>query len=74
MQTMDHIYDQNHRLRILSGKLIIKRLGDSHLEHLQIIENLLNKNFDEAANAMQDHLNKSKQAALKVLLSNGSCL
>jgi GntR family transcriptional regulator, rspAB operon transcriptional repressor len=67
-QTMDHIYNQNHRLRILSGQKIDTRLKDTQEEHLKIIDFILAEKYDKAADAMKKHLDNSKNAAIASLL------
>lgn len=67
-QTMDHIYNQNHRMRILSGQKIDSRLKDTQEEHLNILDFLLIGKYDEAADAMKKHLDNSKNAAIASLL------
>ena len=67
-QTMDHIYNQNHRLRILSGQKIDSRLKETQEEHLNIIDFLFAEKYNEAADAMKKHLDNSKNAAIASLL------
>lgn len=66
VQLLDMVYDQTHRIRIISGKLT-RRLDDTRTEHLRIIELLLEKQLDAAADAMALHLKNSKRAAFDSL-------
>jgi GntR family transcriptional regulator, rspAB operon transcriptional repressor len=68
-QTMDHLYNQNHRLRILSGEKIDERRKETKEEHLKIIDFLLDGKADEAGDAMKRHLDNSKKASIAYLLT-----
>jgi len=68
LQTMDHIYNQNHRLRILSGQKIDSRLKETQEEHLNIIDLLIAGKNDDAADALKKHIDNSKNAAIASLL------
>ncbi|AOT72966.1 hypothetical protein Gferi_02935 [Geosporobacter ferrireducens] len=67
-QTMDCIYNQIHRMRVLSGKKIDERLKQTQEEHLTIIALLLEDKVEESAEAMQKHLQNSKNATLMSLM------
>jgi len=67
-QTLNHIYDQNNRMRILSAQKLDRRLTETQQEHLSIIDFLIAGKIDEAADAMKEHLDKSKKAAIASLL------
>jgi len=67
VQLLDKVYDQNQRIRILSGRLH-RRLEDTRFEHLTILERLLADDSEGAAQAMSVHLANSKQAAFDSLL------
>lgn len=62
---------QNQRLRILSG-FRQERLNATMQEHQAIIRACLEKNWEEAAEAMEKHLTNSKNASLEMLLANGN--
>ena len=66
VQLLDKVYDQNHRIRILSGKLH-RRLEDTRTEHLLIVERILAGDSEGAAKAMEVHLEYSRKAALESL-------
>jgi Transcriptional regulators len=66
VQLLDRVYDQNSRIRIISGKLS-RRLRDTQAEHLAIIEPLLEKRYAEASKAMARHLASSQKAAYESL-------
>ena len=67
---MANVYDQNHRIRIFSGRLQT-RLEESAQEHLKIIAYLLEKKYEPAAAQMAEHLAKSKRAAFESMLVGG---
>jgi len=64
LQVLDHMYAQNHRMRILSGRRNVHRLERSQAEHLTIIEFLLAGEYANAAEADRIHLGRAKDAAL----------
>lgn len=64
---MENIYNQNHRLRIIAGEKIIKRLDQTNHEHLIIVQHLLRGDREQAAQAMCIHLQNSHQAAIEGL-------
>lgn len=61
------IYNQNYRLRIISGVRSKKRMSETQTEHLKIIENCIQKNWDKAAEAMREHLIAAKKASFEAL-------
>jgi len=65
-QVMNKCYDQNNRMRIISGKLK-SRLQISHDEHLKILDSIINNNMEGAAKAMEYHLESAKKAAIESL-------
>lgn len=67
VQLLDRVFDQNHRIRILSGKLQ-HRLESSREEHLAIVEALLAGDTEAAARAMAAHLEQSRKAAFDSLM------
>ena len=64
---LDKVFDQNHRIRIQSGR-IEHRLEETQAEHLLIVEKLLKGDTAEAAEAMKAHLQRSRQAAFESLM------
>lgn len=64
----DLIQAQNHRLRILAGKAKQERMQMSTSEHIAILTNCLKKDWDQAAEVMEAHLHRSKDATFEVLL------
>lgn len=65
---LEHIYDQNQRIRIFSGKDIWERHVEAAREHLELIRYLLNDQKEEAVASVTLHLIKSKEAAVKSLI------
>ena len=62
-QMLDKIYDQNQRLRILTGQNTKNSLERTQQEHMKIINLLLEDKVIEAADAMRIHLENSKSAS-----------
>jgi DNA-binding GntR family transcriptional regulator len=67
VQLLDRVFDQNNRIRILSGRLE-RRLEASRDEHLAIVDTLLAGDSEGAANAMTYHLEQSRKAAFESLM------
>lgn len=70
-QTYEQTYNQNRRLRILSGNNIERRLVESLDEHILIIDHLLQEDFQQAAQYMRRHLESARSAAFRLLVLNG---
>lgn len=68
--SMEQIYNQNIRLRVLTS-INRSRLMASHPEHTIIIDYLLLEQYEEAAKAMEKHLENAKQVSFKAIISNG---
>ena len=64
---LNHIFDQNMRIRALSGSDIWERHIEAAREHIKIIDYILNNNCDRAGDAMAYHLKGSKEMALNSL-------
>lgn len=64
---LDRVFDQNQRIRIISGRLE-HRLEATRDEHLTIVERLLSSDQEGAAVAMSHHLEQSRNAAFESLL------
>ena len=69
IQLLGLVYDQNVRIRILAGKQT-RRLEDTYKEHLKILDFILADNFENAAEAMVEHLENSRKAALEYVYNN----
>jgi len=65
---LDTVFDQTIRIRIISGKQIRRRLVDTRVEHLAIVDCFLAGDFEGAALAMSNHLENSRKAAFESLL------
>lgn len=71
-QTMyERIYYQNCRLRILSGVKSEKRIEETLQEHLKIINACLEEQWQDAAEAMREHLVCSKRASFMTIIESG---
>ena len=71
VQLLASVYDQNQRIRIISGTVLRQRLEATRTEHLGIIDLLLQGRLDLAAQAMARHLQNSRKAAFESLASAG---
>jgi len=69
MDILNRLYSQNHRLRILSGDLLGYRAEETVKEHKDIVESLILKDYEKAAQAMFMHLQNSKEAAVNVMIN-----
>lgn len=70
MELLNRLYAQNHRLRVLSGSLLSYRNEETIKEHEAILDALLNKNYEQAAQAMQEHLQNSKDASMNIMINS----
>ena len=64
----ERVFNQDCRLRILSGVKSEARIAQTQIEHFEIIDACIQKKWAEAAEAMRKHLVCSKQAALEAIL------
>ena len=62
---MENMYTQNERIRFLST-MMPKRLEESFAEHQVILEAMLERKPQKAADAMHEHLQRAKQVAFKL--------
>lgn len=67
IDTMNRMFVQNHRLRVLSGQKIKNRNELTKDEHINIFDQLLAGNLPGAEEAMRVHLQNSRQAALDAM-------
>lgn len=67
----ERIYYQNCRLRILSGVKSEKRIEETLKEHLKIINACLEEQWQDAAEAMREHLVCSKRASFMTIIESG---
>ncbi|MDV4150467.1 GntR family transcriptional regulator [Clostridium sp. AL.422] len=64
------INNQNQRIRVLSGEVDKNRMKETYDEHIEIINEILEDNIDEAAKIMEHHLKMGKEAGLKLFIEN----
>lgn len=69
INTVRAIYDHNMRLRILAGQKVEYRIESTISEHDEIISLLLESRYEEAAESLRIHLEKSREASYKMMLS-----
>lgn len=62
-------FDQNYRIRVMTGAKSEERLLQSNKEHLEIINSLLRNDYVTAAERMKDHLEASWQATIDMTLA-----
>ncbi len=67
IESLTYIFDQNQRIRKLTEADLVKRHTIASYEHIAIIEDILAKNYPDAAQKMIIHLNNSREVALKNL-------
>lgn len=61
---------QSQRLRIMLGEVVDTRVMSTVEEHLCIIQELLDREYEEAANTMTQHLAKSQKVSFNTIASN----
>lgn len=66
----EQIYNQNLRLRILSGVKGKNRMTETQDEHLKIVDCCICEDWEEAAKAMREHLAFSKKASFDAIFQN----
>lgn len=67
-EILEHIYDQNERIRILGGRNIWQRHREAAKEHVQLVDAILAKDKEAAVSIITEHLKRSKDAAIQSLL------
>ena len=72
LQSYQAISNQNNRFRVLTGYRTERRLMDTSKEHCAILSACIQKNWPGAAQAMRDHLHRSRAAAFALLLEQGA--
>ena len=68
------VESQISRTRILSGRTSQERIKDTVGEHLLIVKNALANNWDAAADAMQQHLQESKNSYFEYMMKQDKFL
>ena len=71
IQSYRAISDQNNRFRIMTGYHTEQRLMDTSREHCAVLSACIRKDWAGAAEAMRDHLHRSRAAAFALLLTQG---
>ena len=66
----EQVYNQNHRLRILSGTRGKNRMLETQDEHLKIVEYCIEEDWNSAAEAMKEHLLYAKKSWFNAILHN----
>lgn len=72
--TLEHVYDQHNRVRVLCGPNMAARYEQATREHLQLIETILDGRIEDAGDLLTKHLHSSKALAVAALMdSDLSC-
>lgn len=66
--TMEHVYIQNQRVRLIIGK-IGYRLENQRNEHITLIDALLTHDEEKAVKAITDHIEQSKAIAFQTFMN-----
>ena len=72
LELYDRIHAQSTRLRIMSGNAFASRIQDTMQEHTRIAEACLAEDWEEAAQAMAEHLRYSQESSLAAILKNNA--
>lgn len=67
IEFMNKIYDKDYRIRVLTTNLLKDERKRNKIEHLNIINSVLDKNEDKIEKYLIEHLENSKNAALKII-------
>lgn len=68
--TYENINDLNQRLRVLSGSRVENRIAETFAEHLRVVNACLKKDWEAAADAMTDHLEKARVITFQLIVEN----
>ena len=60
----------NRRFRVLTGNEVKDRVQKTNKEHLAIVEACIRQDWEAAAQAMQEHLEVSRQASMQLMVEN----
>ncbi len=66
----EQVYNQDRRLRILSGAKGKNRMMETQDEHLKIVEHCMEEDWVSAAEAMREHLLYAKKSWFNAILQN----
>lgn len=68
--TYENVNNMNQRLRVMSGTHVKNRIADTFAEHLLIINACIAGDWEAAANAMTEHLDKARIATFQLIVEN----
>jgi len=63
IQLMENMYAQNERIRSLMIRFVPQRLKETCDEHLAVVEAMLRRDAEQAAEAMRQHMISARRAA-----------
>jgi len=72
IQCYENMFNHNLRLRILGGNQLPQRFLETQQEHLQIHDEIVRRNYVQAAEVLKQHLLSSKDASFKILMNMNS--
>lgn len=70
IDTYENVNNMNQRLRVLSGSRVKNRIADTFAEHLLIVNACLEQNWEAAADAMTEHLEKARVSTFQLIVEN----
>lgn len=70
---MHKLFDNNTKV-VIASKQNLVQIHDARLEHLDIINTLIDKNTEKAAELMRTHIQTCRRAALDYFYSSEACI
>ncbi len=68
--TLEHVYDQHNRIRVLCAPNVAKRYSQATHEHILLCDAVLSGDITLAVRLLTEHLNTSKEIAIAALLDS----
>ena len=69
-ETYKNVNNMNRRIRVLSGNRVENRIRDTFAEHLSIVQACLAGDWEGAADAMAQHLEKARIVTFQLIAEN----
>lgn len=67
IEFMNKIYDKDYRIRVLTTTLLKEERKRNKVEHIAIIDSILEKDKDKIEEYLAKHIENAKRAALKII-------
>jgi len=67
IEFMNKIYDKDYRIRVLTTTLLKEERKRNKVEHIAIIDSILEKNKEKIEECLLRHIENAKRAALKII-------